>query len=123
MNVVGKSVVEKGSSGSGAAATFNKDELTAILKFGAEELFNQAEEEDDEEPKVDIDEILKRAETREGDQSCLSGATEELLSQFKVCDCFRWFFLRASFSNVNFLTLQILPSLMILASVTVTVSL
>ena len=77
-------VDQKSSSGSGAAATFNKEELAAILKFGAEELFNQADEEADEEPKVDIDEILKRAETREGDQSCLSGATEELLSQFKV---------------------------------------
>ena len=84
-NPAGKSVVDqKSSSGSGAAATFNKEELAAILKFGAEELFNQADEEADEEPKVDIDEILKRAETREGDQSCLSGATEELLSQFKV---------------------------------------
>ena len=72
------------SSGSGAAATFNKEELAAILKFGAEELFNQADEDAEEEPKCDIDEILKRAETREGDQSCLSGATEELLSQFKV---------------------------------------
>ena len=80
----GKSVVDNKSSGSGAAATFNKEELSAILKFGAEELFNQADEDADEEPKVDIDEILKRAETREGDQNGLSGATEELLSQFKV---------------------------------------
>ena len=59
---------------------FNKQELNAILKFGAEELFK--EEENEEEPQVDIDEILERAETREMDQG--SGAGDELLSQFKV---------------------------------------
>ena len=59
---------------------FNKHELTAILKFGAAELFK--EDIDDEEPQVDIDEILERAETRELDQH--SGAGDELLSQFKV---------------------------------------
>lgn len=40
------------------------------------------EEENEEEPQVDIDEILERAETREMDQG--SGAGDELLSQFKV---------------------------------------
>ena len=59
---------------------FNKQELNAILKFGAEELFK--EDVDEEEPQVDIDEILERAETREMDQG--SGVGDELLSQFKV---------------------------------------
>lgn len=58
---------------------FNKDELSAILKFGAEELFK--ENEDEEEPQVDIDEILTRAETREVEDSTVG---DELLSQFKV---------------------------------------
>ena len=59
---------------------FKKEELAAILKFGAEELFKEAEE-DDEEPQVDIDDILNRAETREADQTTMG---DELLSQFKV---------------------------------------
>lgn len=39
--------------------------------------------------EMDIEEILRLAETRESDQG--SSATDELLSQFKVllsCDCF-----------------------------------
>ena len=59
---------------------FNKDELAAILKFGAEELFKQ-EDGEDEEPQVDIDEILKYAETHETETTT---ASDELLSQFKV---------------------------------------
>ncbi|KAG7154403.1 Chromodomain-helicase-DNA-binding protein 1-like, partial [Homarus americanus] len=43
---------------------FNREELNAILKFGAEELFKD-DDDNDEEPVCDIDEILKRAETRE----------------------------------------------------------
>lgn len=63
-----------------------QNELSAILKFGAEELFK--EEKNDEESKkkllsLDIDEILERAEKVEskGDD----GETgNELLSAFKV---------------------------------------
>lgn len=59
---------------------FKKEELAAILKFGAEELFKE-EEENDEEPQVDIDDILNRAETRETEPTTMG---DELLSQFKV---------------------------------------
>lgn len=92
-----------------SSAPFNKEELSAILKFGAEELFKEPEGEE-QEPQVrtssntecchplhlcvlivtcylvkemDIDEILKRAETRENDPGP-STVGEELLSQFKV---------------------------------------
>lgn len=61
---------------------FNKEELSAILKFGAEDLFKEAEGEESEPQEMDIDEILRLAETRESDQG--SSATDELLSQFKV---------------------------------------
>ena len=61
---------------------FNKEELNAILKFGAEELFKE-DEEDDSELQVDIDDILQRAETRESEES-QNAAADELLSQFKV---------------------------------------
>ena len=61
---------------------FNKEELNDILKFGAEELFKEDPEEENE-PTVDIDEILKRAETRNTEEEQTS-VTDELLSQFKV---------------------------------------
>ena len=51
------------------------------MKFGAEELFKEKEGEE-EEPQVDIDEILNRAETRDTEPTNLG---DELLSQFKVC--------------------------------------
>jgi chromodomain-helicase-DNA-binding protein 1 len=52
--------------------------LNAILKFGAEELFK--EDENDGEDNCDIDEILRRAETHE--EAARPG--DELLSAFKV---------------------------------------
>jgi chromodomain-helicase-DNA-binding protein 1 len=70
------------------ASTFDKNELSAILRFGAEELFK--EDKNDEESKrrllsMDIDEILERAEKVEQ-----KGAEEEqgheLLSAFKVAN-------------------------------------
>lgn len=59
---------------------FRKEELASILKFGAEELFK--EEDDEQELQVDIDDILNRAETRVTEEN--NSATNELLSQFKV---------------------------------------
>ena len=59
---------------------FGKDELNAILKFGAEELFKE-DLEDGEDEGCDIDEILRMAETREdvdkGDND------DDLMSNFK----------------------------------------
>lgn len=78
MDTTGKTVLDK--NGSSNAAPFNKDELSAILKFGAEELFKD-EEDGDDELVCDIDEILQRAETRDEGPSM---AGDELLSAFKV---------------------------------------
>ncbi|XP_023210874.1 LOW QUALITY PROTEIN: chromodomain-helicase-DNA-binding protein 1-like [Centruroides sculpturatus] len=81
MDTTGRTVLSKSNAPSSTNSTpFNKEELAAILKFGAEELFKETDE-GDEEPQVDIDEILSRAETRE-DQPVSVG--EELLSAFKV---------------------------------------
>lgn len=81
MDTTGRTVLAKGNSDSRSNSTpFNKEELAAILKFGAEELFKENEVGDDE-PQCDIDEILRRAETRE-DVSHSVG--DELLSAFKV---------------------------------------
>ncbi|XP_031401570.1 protein CHROMATIN REMODELING 5 isoform X2 [Punica granatum] len=66
---------------------FDKNELSAILRFGAEELFK--EEKNDEESKkkllnLDIDEILERAEKVEEEDAGEEG--HELLSAFKVAN-------------------------------------
>ncbi|KAJ3683795.1 hypothetical protein LUZ60_014022 [Juncus effusus] len=67
---------------------FDKNELSAILRFGAEELFK--DENNDEESKknlecMDIDEILERAEKVET-KSAEGEAGSELLSAFKVAN-------------------------------------
>ncbi|XP_050519198.1 chromodomain-helicase-DNA-binding protein 1 [Diabrotica virgifera virgifera] len=77
MDTTGRTVLDK--KGSSNNNPFNKEDLTAILKFGAEELFK--DEDDDEEPNCDIDEILRRAETRDEAPSLVG---DELLSAFKV---------------------------------------
>ncbi|XP_070204130.1 chromodomain-helicase-DNA-binding protein 1-like isoform X3 [Littorina saxatilis] len=78
MDTTGRTVLNKSAAPS--STPFNKDELAAILRFGAEELFKQ-EDGEEEDPQVDIDEILKYAETHETETS---HAGDELLSQFKV---------------------------------------
>lgn len=80
MDTTGRTVLDK-TGGSNNSTPFNKDELSAILKFGAEELFNKDETENDDDLVCDIDEILRRAETRH-DAPAMVG--DELLSAFKV---------------------------------------
>uniref|UniRef100_A0A069DYF2 Chromodomain-helicase-DNA-binding protein 1 n=1 Tax=Panstrongylus megistus TaxID=65343 RepID=A0A069DYF2_9HEMI len=78
MDTTGRTVLDKKSAS--ATNQFNKEELTAILKFGTEELFKD-EDEGDEEPVCDIDEILRRAETRDEGPTTVG---DELLSAFKM---------------------------------------
>ena len=53
MDTSGRTVLNKGGIGGSASAhtPFNKEELSAILKFGAEDLFKEGEG-DEEEPQV-----------------------------------------------------------------------
>ena len=84
MDTTGKTVLSKGHGAGGSTAgstPFNKEELAQILKFGAEELFKEGDDAE-EEPNVDIDEILRRAETRE--EATSSSAGSELLNSFKM---------------------------------------
>ncbi|XP_075753123.1 chromodomain-helicase-DNA-binding protein 2 isoform X4 [Pelodiscus sinensis] len=83
MDTTGRTVLDN-NSGRSNSNPFNKEELTAILKFGAEDLFKEIEGEEAEPQEMDIDEILRLAETRENEVS--SSATDELLSQFKVAN-------------------------------------
>lgn len=85
MDTSGRTVLDGSGFNNPISSTnpFNKEELTAILKFGAEELFKEADEEEEGEIQVDIDDILRRAETRNAEDQ-KNSATDELLSQFKV---------------------------------------
>eukprot|EP00771_Trimastix_marina_P000612 gnl/Trimastix_PCT/1630.p1 GENE.gnl/Trimastix_PCT/1630~~gnl/Trimastix_PCT/1630.p1 ORF type:complete len:1022 (+),score=351.42 gnl/Trimastix_PCT/1630:863-3928(+) len=75
-----------------AAKMFDRTELHAILRFGAEGLFKKDEEAAAAEGpgagrsvnEMGIDEILSRAETQEEQE--MGGAGAELLSSFKVAD-------------------------------------
>lgn len=83
MDTTGRTILKPGAGNQDKSGQpFSKDELNAILKFGAEELFKEEEDKDTgDEPVCDIDEILKRAETRtheEGDDG------DDLMSGFKV---------------------------------------
>lgn len=78
MDTTGRTVLDKNSSSN--TTPFNKEDLSAILKFGAEELFKD-EQENDDDLVCDIDEILRRAETRNEDPDM---ADDDLLSAFKV---------------------------------------
>lgn len=52
MDTTGRTVLDKKNAGTNSNP-FNKEDLTAILKFGAEDLFKD-EEEGDEEPAVSL---------------------------------------------------------------------
>lgn len=80
MDTTGRTVLDKNGTNVNGANPFSKEELSAILKFGAEELFKD-DPDGDEELKCDIDEILRRAETRDEGPPMVG---DELLSSFKV---------------------------------------
>ncbi|CAK9238133.1 unnamed protein product [Sphagnum jensenii] len=70
-------------------AIFDKNELAAILRFGAEELFKDEKNEEDVKSKLenmDIDEILARAEKVETKSAEVDAEGNELLSAFKVAN-------------------------------------
>merc|ERR1711892_1268325 len=88
MDTTGRTVLKSGMDASAggqdkSGQPFSKDELNAILKFGAEELFKEDDDDKDgDEPVCDIDEILKRAETRTHEENDAAG--DDLMSGFKV---------------------------------------
>merc|ERR1712128_319277 len=88
MDTTGRTVLKSGMDASAggqdkSGQPFSKDELNAILKFGAEELFKEDDDDKDgDEPVCDIDEMLKRAETRTHEENDAAG--DDLMSGFKV---------------------------------------
>ncbi|XP_023732470.1 protein CHROMATIN REMODELING 5 [Lactuca sativa] len=78
--------LEKKEAKKGSA--FDKNELSAILRFGAEELFKEDKNEEESKKRLlsmDIDEILERAEKVE-QKGAEDEAGHELLSAFKVAN-------------------------------------
>ncbi|CAK9184372.1 unnamed protein product [Ilex paraguariensis] len=76
-----KKEAKKGSS-------FDKNELSAILRFGAEELFKEDKNEEESKKRLlsmDIDEILERAEKVE-EKGADEEKGQELLGAFKVAN-------------------------------------
>ncbi|KAI7891653.1 SNF2 family N-terminal domain-containing protein [Mucor mucedo] len=76
----------KTATGKNRELPFSKDELSAILKFGAQNMF-QTSENNEKLNDMDLDDILARAEqteTAEGDDSALG--SEDFLAQFKITD-------------------------------------
>lgn len=57
MDTTGRTVLDKKNANT-TSNPFNKEDLNAILKFGAEELFNKDEDDGDEEPTVSFEIIL-----------------------------------------------------------------
>lgn len=64
MNASGQLYLDnKGRQGNKAGKMFKEDDLKAILRFGAEDLFKESGEESEKKlENMDIDEILARAE-------------------------------------------------------------
>lgn len=82
MDTTGRTVLSQSTEPS-RSIPFDKEELTAILQFGVEELFKEGESAGDKElQEMDIDDILKRAETQTAMED--TSAANELLSQFNV---------------------------------------
>ncbi|XP_047321306.1 protein CHROMATIN REMODELING 5 isoform X2 [Impatiens glandulifera] len=84
LNAEGK--LEKKETKKGVS--FDKNELSAILRFGAEDLFKEDKNEEESKRRLlsmDIDEILERAEKVEAKGAEVEGSNE-LLGSFKVAN-------------------------------------
>ncbi|XP_024375943.1 protein CHROMATIN REMODELING 5 isoform X2 [Physcomitrium patens] len=86
LNAQGRLEKKEAKKGTG----FDKNELAAILRFGAEELFKDDKNEEDQKNKLenmDIDEILARAEKVETKSAAeVDAEGNELLGAFKVAN-------------------------------------
>ena len=81
MDSTGRAILSPSLS-QAADPNYSKDEIAAIIKFGAQDLF--AEGQEAAKLEIDIDEILDRAEKRETVDDVNAG--NEFLSQFKFAD-------------------------------------
>ncbi|EGD72398.1 chromodomain helicase DNA binding protein 1 [Salpingoeca rosetta] len=94
MDTTGSSVLNLQKKKSGGVE-YNKEELDAIIKFGAADLFGEQEssssggggggDSGDQDLKLDLDTVLEQAETHDT-QEAATGMSDELLSAFKTVD-------------------------------------
>merc|ERR1712050_196449 len=84
MGTSGKTILGKQGNKKGGNNPFDKNELGQILKFGAEELFqDKNDNEVDENEGYDLDKILARAEQlAEEDKNALENQNSDLMSAF-----------------------------------------
>ena len=85
MDTTGRTVLSNSEGGQSTQVPFSKDELDALLKFGAEEIFREDLEQDRRLEEMDIDALINQAETATMEPKVNSKA-EELLSQFKIAN-------------------------------------
>ena len=85
MDTTGRTVLSNSEGGQSTQVPFSKDELDALLKFGAEEIFREDGEQDKRLQEMDIDALINQAETATMEPRINSKA-EELLSQFKIAN-------------------------------------
>ena len=85
MDTTGRTVLSNSEGGQSTQVPFSKDELDALLKFGAEEIFREDGEQDKRLQEIDIDALINQAETATMEPRITSKA-EELLSQFKIAN-------------------------------------
>eukprot|EP00043_Microstomoeca_roanoka_P004831 m.52060 g.52060 ORF g.52060 m.52060 type:complete len:1783 (+) comp12674_c1_seq1:372-5720(+) len=87
MDTTGSSLLNLHKKSSGNVE-YNKDELDAILKFGAADLFGEQDANEgtgDQDLKLDLDTVLEQAETHDTNEAAV-GMSDELLSAFKTVD-------------------------------------
>ncbi|KAI6649250.1 Chromodomain-helicase-DNA-binding protein 1-like [Oopsacas minuta] len=85
MDTTGRTVLSNSEGGQSTQVPFSKDELDAVLKFGAAEIFREDGEQDKRLQEMDIDALINQAETATMEPRINSKA-EELLSQFKIAN-------------------------------------
>lgn len=76
-----------GQKSNSITSSMNKKDLSSIIKFGAQELFKEDDQENDDElQNMDIDKILLLAEDRDPDSNQNDQQKEDLLMSFKVAN-------------------------------------
>ncbi|KAJ1680401.1 ATP-dependent DNA helicase Hrp3 [Spiromyces aspiralis] len=82
--------VNKGSATKSSSTPFTKDELSAILKFGASSMFatdpNDPDSSNNRQRKLDDMDLDKMLEDAEQTETTTAGAADDFLSQFQVAD-------------------------------------
>ncbi|KAF9279964.1 hypothetical protein BGZ68_007574 [Mortierella alpina] len=87
MDTSGLEILQQKKKAAETSTGFTKDELSAILKFGAQSMFQQNEGAANKKlDELDLDDILARAESHDTTDAVNLAGGEEFLSQFQYAD-------------------------------------